>query len=264
MLVIVDFGEYYMKLLNKDEFIANEIKFYFIKENVKEGEKLPSERELAEIMCVHRGTVRSAYKILEEEGIIEIRERSGRYMGHPRVKNNLQQIRSFGEKVNDIGMKMETKLLAFETLEVDKNLYKKIKLPIGTPIYKITRLCKVIREDTALPIGIEYSYIPEAVAPKLFHHNLEETPLYHILINEYQCIPQRADHKLGIVYADEFEAKTLVTDLLTALVRQRGIIYDKDNHVIQYINAIYKKDWVEYEQSDSIILGKMKEVLYGL
>ena len=34
-----------MKLLHKDEFIANEIKFYFIKNKIKEGEKLPSERD---------------------------------------------------------------------------------------------------------------------------------------------------------------------------------------------------------------------------
>ena len=37
-----------MKLLNKDELIANELKLYFIKNNIGEGEKLPSEREVAE------------------------------------------------------------------------------------------------------------------------------------------------------------------------------------------------------------------------
>ena len=30
-----------MKLFNKDEFIANEIKFYLLKNKTKEGEKLP-------------------------------------------------------------------------------------------------------------------------------------------------------------------------------------------------------------------------------
>lgn len=61
-----------MKLLNKDEFIANEIKYYFIKNNIKEGDKLPSERELADVFGVQRATVRAAYNILEEEGIIGI------------------------------------------------------------------------------------------------------------------------------------------------------------------------------------------------
>ena len=45
-----------MKLMNKDEFIAYELKFYFMKNKLKEGEKLPSERDLAEQFGVQRAT----------------------------------------------------------------------------------------------------------------------------------------------------------------------------------------------------------------
>ena len=55
-----------MKLLNKDEFIANEIRYMFIERKYKEGDKLPSERELAEQFGVQRATIREAYQILEE------------------------------------------------------------------------------------------------------------------------------------------------------------------------------------------------------
>ena len=54
-----------MKLFNKDEFIANEIKFYLLKNKTKEGEKLPSERELAEIFDAQRATIRNALTVLE-------------------------------------------------------------------------------------------------------------------------------------------------------------------------------------------------------
>ena len=111
-----------MKLLNKDELIANELKLYFIKNNIKEGEKFPSEREIAEKYGAQRATVRSAYKILEEEGIVEIRERSERYMSHPRIVTNLNEIKSFKEKVSDIGSKVENQLLSFELIEIDKDL----------------------------------------------------------------------------------------------------------------------------------------------
>ena len=88
-----------MKLMNKDEFIAYELKFYFMKNKLKEGEKLPSERDLAEQFGVQRATVRSAYKLLEDEGIIECRERSGNYIAHRRMISNLDRIRSFSEKL---------------------------------------------------------------------------------------------------------------------------------------------------------------------
>lgn len=66
-------GLSFMKLLNKDEFIANEIRYYFIKNNLQEGDKLPSERSFAETFSVQRATIRAAYQILEEEGVIEIK-----------------------------------------------------------------------------------------------------------------------------------------------------------------------------------------------
>lgn len=239
-----------MKLLNKDELIANELKLYFIKNNIGEGEKLPSEREVAEKYGVQRATVRSAYKILEEEGIVEIRERSGRYMGHPRIVTNLNEIKSFREKVSDIGSKVENQLLSFELIEIDKDLYKKIKLPIGTEVYKITRVRKVESEKGIIPIAIEYAYVPENIAPKLIRQNLEDS-LFQILREIYGIVPAKEEQLIEIVYADDFESKILKLDKMTAVAKKTGIIYDKDGNVIQYLHSIMNKEWVEFRKKIS-------------
>ncbi|MFQ9516065.1 MAG: GntR family transcriptional regulator [Eubacterium sp.] len=253
-----------MKLLNKDEFIANEIKYLFMEKKYKEGDKLPSERELSERYGVQRATVREAYHILEEEGIIEIRERSGRYMGHTRIKNNLQEIKSFSDKLSDIGMEVKNKLISFEIIELDKELYKKVKLPIGTAVYKITRIRNVIREEGTFPIAIEYSYIPEKVAEKLFKYDLEENSLFEILRMEYGKVPQKEDQVIEIVYANEFEARTLKVDQMTALIKKHGITYDKDGNILQYLHSVMNKDWVEFEKGNKKIEEKIKEAAYGL
>ena len=239
-----------MKLLNKDELIANELKLYFIKNNIGEGEKLPSEREVAEKYGVQRATVRSAYKILEEECIVEIRERSGRYMGHPRIVTNLNEIKSFREKVSDIGSKVENQLLSFELIEIDKDLYKKIKLPIGTEVYKITRVRKVESEKGIIPIAIEYAYVPENIAPKLIRQNLEDS-LFQILREIYGIVPAKEEQLIEIVYADDFESKILKLDKMTAVAKKTGIIYDKDGNVIQYLHSIMNKEWVEFRKEIS-------------
>lgn len=239
-----------MKLLNKDELIANELKLYFIKNDIKEGEKLPSEREVAEKYGAQRATVRSAYKILEEEGIVEIRERSGRYMGHPRIITNLNEIKSFREKVSDIGSKVENQLLSFELIEIDKDLYKKIKLPIGTEVYKITRVRKVESEKGIIPIAIEYAYVPENIAPKLIRQNLEDS-LFQILREIYGIVPAKEEQLIEIVYADDLESKILKLDKMTAVAKKTGIIYDKDGNVIQYLHSIMNKEWVEFRKEIS-------------
>lgn len=239
-----------MKLLNKDELIANELKLYFIKNNIGEGEKLPSEREVAEKYGVQRATVRSAYKILEEEGIVEVRERSGRYMGHPRIVTNLNEIKSFREKVSDIGSKVENQLLSFELIEIDKDLYKKIKLPIGTEVYKITRVRKVENEKGIIPIAIEYAYVPENIAPKLMRQNLEDS-LFQILREIYGIVPAKEEQLIEIVYADDFESKILKLDKMTAVAKKTEICYDKDGNVIQYLHSIMNKEWVEFRKEIS-------------
>ena len=254
-----------MKLLNKDEFIANEIHYYFIKNDLQEGDKLPSERSFAEMFGVQRATVRAAYKILEEEGVIEIRERCGRYVGHSRIRTNLQEVKSFSEKMHEIGMKTENKLLAFEAVEVDKELSKKIKLSIGTPVYKITRVRKALRENGVVPVSIEYSYIPENLAPKLMRYDLEDRSLFDILLKEYGRQPQKDDQIIEIVYANEFEAKTLKVDQMTALVKKSGITYDKDGNVLQYLHSVMNKEWVQFKQGNERIEKKIDEVLkHGL
>ena len=253
-----------MKLLNKDEFLANELKFYFMQENLKEGDKLPSERELAEEYGVQRVTVRSAYQISEEEGIVENRNRSGHYMGHGRIRTDLCQIQSFREKAKSLGMDSENKLLAFELVEVDKDLSKKIKLPIGTVLNKITRIRKVRREEEMFPVAIEYAYIPEAMAEKLMKYDLEERSLFQILSQEYGRVPKREEQVVEIVYADEFEARTLQVDQRTTLVMKEGITYDDKGNILQFLHTVMKKDWVVFEQGNDRIRQKMEEVAHGL
>ena len=253
-----------MKLLNKDEFLANEIKYYFLKKNYKEGDKLPSERELSEMFGSQRTTIRNAYSMLEEEGLIEIRDRSGRYMSHPRLRNNLFEIMSFSSMASNAGIVIKNKLYSFEVLEADKKLSKKMMLQLGTVVYKVARVRKVVREDFELPIAIEHSYIPEEQAPQLIRYNLEENSLFKILEDKYGKKPLRDIQNLEIVYATEFEAELLKVDLTTPLLRKYGITYDKDDNILQYINSVLNKDWVEFESVDSKIRKEIGEMENGL
>lgn len=57
-----------------------------------------------------------------------------------------------------------------------------MKLQIGTPVYKITRVRKVARECESIPVAIEYAFIPESIAPKLIKHDVEEGSLLIFLL----------------------------------------------------------------------------------
>lgn len=67
------------KRLYKD--VVEQLENYIIANQLQPGDKLPTERELAEQLNISRGTVREAFRVLEANQIIESRSGSGRFLG---------------------------------------------------------------------------------------------------------------------------------------------------------------------------------------
>ncbi|MDG8323530.1 GntR family transcriptional regulator [Streptococcus pneumoniae] len=63
------------------------------------GERLPSERDLAEQFAVSRMTLRQAVSLLVEEGVLERRVGSGTFVSSTRVQEKMRGTTSFTERV---------------------------------------------------------------------------------------------------------------------------------------------------------------------
>ena len=72
--------------------IADAIIDYIQVNNLKKGDKLPSERTLAERFSTSRNSLREALRVLENEGIIEVRTGKGAYVlsGSPESMINVK------------------------------------------------------------------------------------------------------------------------------------------------------------------------------
>jgi GntR family transcriptional regulator, transcriptional repressor for pyruvate dehydrogenase complex len=62
------------------EQVVNQIKGMIISGDLKKGDKLPTERDLAEKLQVSRATVREAIRALEVIGLVESRQGAGNYI----------------------------------------------------------------------------------------------------------------------------------------------------------------------------------------
>jgi len=73
--------------------VVEHIRELIVSGQLKEGDKLPPERELAEKMDVSRPTIREAFKILSAVGLLEIKQGSGVYVTDQSARlDNLAQI----------------------------------------------------------------------------------------------------------------------------------------------------------------------------
>lgn len=244
-----------MKLLNRDNIIAKEIKCMLHREGYEPGSRLPSERELAERFGVQRLTLRSALQSLIREGVIESRERSGYYVKPERIKINLNRFRpmKMGETEN-----MRSELVSMERIELDKELSKKLELPLVTRVYRMKRIRYLVSEKGDEPVSIDRSYIPESIAPKLMKYDVEERPLYEILQKEYGIVPNRSVQKVGVVYANAEEAGQLGVSLMKPLVKQRGKIYSTENKFVEYSESVMKAEHFVFYKGNPIVEEKMQ------
>ncbi|CUH96724.1 hypothetical protein P22_2814 [Propionispora sp. 2/2-37] len=67
--------------------LKEQIKYFILGAELAHGDRLPSPKDLAAVLCINRNTVIAAYKELESEGLIEMKHGQGTYVAEeiPRI-----------------------------------------------------------------------------------------------------------------------------------------------------------------------------------
>lgn len=126
-----------------------------------EGERLPSESELAGSFTTTRGTVRQALAQLAFEGLIVRRMGLGTFVASKRVESRIeaQRVRSFEEQMEDRGAHVGFRVLGFDHETASAAVAAALELAAGAPIYRLRRLRLVENEV----IGLEDRSMPERI-----------------------------------------------------------------------------------------------------
>ena len=130
-----------------------------------EGDRLPSESELAEKFETTRGTVRQAMAQLTFEGLIIRRMGLGTFVAGEPVESRIEaeRPRSFEEQMEQMGKRVRFRLLGFDAEPASAAIATALKLPRGAPIYRLRRLRLVDGEV----IGLEDRSMLERIGAAL-------------------------------------------------------------------------------------------------
>ena len=126
------------------------------KQEWKQGEKIPSEREICAQYQVSRITVREVLKDLEREGYFSRKQGKGTFVTLPKYVQKLNKFYSFREDMRKEGLKPSTTVLEFEEISCDNWLAGETGAAPGDKFFYITRLLMGGEEI----YGYEISYIP--------------------------------------------------------------------------------------------------------
>lgn len=220
-------------LLTLDVILSKEIKYMLQEQGYKPGDKLPSERELAELFQVQRLTIRSALNLLLQDRTILSKPRSGYYVAPRRILQSTQDF-SMDYSQSDTGEALTCELLDFKKLHADMHLSGKMLLPEDTVIYKIVRLYS--QQDN--PICINNAYIPEYIYPALTRSVAASAPPTELITNNCQVSIVKSNQKVTLIYANELEAQLLRIPSGSPLMKYKGLMYDNQGRLAIFFENI--------------------------
>ena len=175
------------------------------------GDKLPSERKLAELFHVQRLTVRGALNLLLQDKTIISKPRSGYYVAPKRI---LQSIRNFSLHSEEDSGQLTYELYDFKKIEADNYLASEMLLPEKSKIYKINT-----------------TYIPEYIYPNLTQQIAASAPAIDLITNNCQITLAKSNQKVTLLYADTKTAQILNIPVDSPLMKYKGLMYDKQGHL---------------------------------
>lgn len=217
------------QLLTMDIILSKEIKYMLTEQNYQPGDKLPSERELAEYFQVQRLTIRSALNQLLQDGIIISRPRSGYYVAPRKIILQTQDY-SMNYISTTTGRLLERLLYDFRKLKPDLYLASKMLLSTETFIYKIV----TIHTENGVPVCISHAHIPEYVYPNLTLPLVKSESLYNLFTRNQQVSIAKSNQKITIIYADETQAELLKITPGSPLIKYKGLMYDTQGRLVSF------------------------------
>ncbi len=185
-------------MLNRDSalpryvLIAERIRREIACGTLKQGDKLPSQRELAETFSTTVMTVRQALALLEEESLIHTLHGVGSFVKNPVLEVDCYPLQSFGEEMSQQSLKIETILLEVQTAAQNRTAARALSLHPEVPLCKISRL----RLLEGLPIVYQSSFLPPWLAQVVESYSPQQG-LYEFLFRQAGQIASMAKEVLN-------------------------------------------------------------------
>ena len=207
---------------------------------LKQGDSIPSERDVADLLDVSRVTVRKAFSELVAEGVLVQRRGSGTYVNGParRIEQPLSRLTSFSEDMKLRGLKTDADWLSRSSGLPTPEEALKLSLSPGEHVSRFHRL----RRSDGIPLAIELAVIPHRFLPD---PQSVGGSLYAAL-EARGLKPVRALQRLHATALAAPEAKLLhLPEGSPALFIER-ISYLADGRTVEYTRSHYRGDTYDF------------------
>jgi len=216
--------------------IQNAIRNRIDAAELRPGDAVASERELARTHKVSLMTARHALAGLEREGVVERRRGAGTFVAAPKIHFN--KLMSYTEHMASRGMVPKSRVLVAKIVQEEQEVAARLRLPSSSPLVKIERL-RLTEED---PFALETCYLSAAEFSALTTAPLGKTSLFSTLEHDFGVELGYADEEVDATAADANIAQLLGVHKNAPLLRIRQVIYSTKGKATLYVVGYYRSE----------------------
>lgn len=204
--------------------------------DLRTGDAVPSERDLAKIHSVSLMTARHALASLEREGVVERRRGIGTFVSAPKIHFN--KLMSYTEQMASRSMTAVSKVLFAKIIDDEQEANARLSLSPKSGVIKLERL----RHAAGEPFALETCYLSAAQFPGLLSTPLQRESLFGILEREYKVEIGYSDEEVDATAADPRTADLLDVPRREPLLRIRQVIFSTNGKAVLYVLGFYRSD----------------------
>lgn len=209
---------------------------------LKMGQRLPTEFERMDVYHVSRTTVRQTIAKLRKEGLVVVRPGKGTFVSEIKIEPELATLTGFAEDMQALGLTPSARVLGVETVKASELVADALKLQVGEPVTKITRIR--LAEDT--PVSYEFAFLRPDVGQKVAEENLEILPIFSIFENKYGLPLSDAVYRIGASRANQAVAQALAISRGAPIFFVERTTYAPAGNPVVFEQIAYRGDRFRY------------------
>lgn len=202
------------------------------------GERLPTQRELAESYQVTVMTVRQALQLLEQEELVVPRHGLGTFVAPQRVAFAMGHLRSLAQEVAAQGLEVRTRVLRRELVDPHPRVAELLRIDSGEPAYLLERLRFVGNE----PFMFQRSHLQPWLAEPLDAAELADVSLYDYLTEKLSIEIAHAQESIHAINLPPPEATLLEEEPGAAALLSERVTFSLDEEPVLIDHAFMPGD----------------------
>ena len=208
---------------------------------LKEGERLPGERQLAETYGISRMTARQALSDLVQQGVLVKQQGSGYYVAAQAIENKLDRLQGVVEELWNQNLNFEVKVQRIEYVKAPPKVWEVLELGSDRDVLLLVRQMFLHGK----PLSIDYTYLPMAIAGLVEGLDMRKQVLYKYLEqNGYRIMYAKQTISAGQLTEDEAAVLERTTGFPTLVIDRTA--YLEGDRPIVYSHTLYISDRYHY------------------